>query len=79
MHRLRVSPKASVEAELSIAKEHLAANEAEAARLQKQNVELKEVARDSQDLSAVTDEVTASTADFVDFFDPAWFFLGATD
>lgn len=44
-----------MEAELSIAKEHLAANEAEAARLEKQNVELKEVARDSQDLSAVTD------------------------
>lgn len=40
---------------MSIAKEHLAANEAEAARLEKQNVELKEVARDSQDLSAVTD------------------------
>ena len=37
--------RASVEAELSIAKEHLAANEAEAARLEKQNVELKEVVK----------------------------------
>ena len=44
-----------MEAELCTAKEHLAANEAEAARLQQQNVELKEVARESQDLSAATD------------------------